>query len=156
MAITPCGVETNVISQLPDKPVTDGGFTSAQFKAKFDQVGLAIKNYINNTLIPNITNQFQPKISSANTLNAKYLTDASIAADKLADLIVTAQKIADATITAAKIANATITEEKLDTTSLDFETVNLVSDQVRHIFITDTVPTSESAHGIYLVYEAGE
>ena len=153
MAITPCGVETDVISQLPDKPVTDGGLTSAQFKAKFDQVGLAIKNYINNTLIPNITNQFQPKISSSNTLNGGLLTDASIAADKLADLIITAQKIANETITASQIANSTIPESKLDTTTLDYETVNLNANQVRPIFVTDTAPTSSSADGIYLVYE---
>lgn len=101
MALSQCNVDTDNISQLPDKPVTDGGLTPAQFKAKFDKFGLDLKTYINSTLIPQITAQFQTKLSGTNKLDPAYL--------------------------------------------------NVDSDQLRHIYVVETEPTSASADGIYLV-----
>ena len=43
-----------IIQQLDDEPNDVGGLTSAQLKAKFDQAGLAIQSYLNNTLIPEL------------------------------------------------------------------------------------------------------
>ena len=62
-------------------------------------------------------------------------------------------ELASRSVTGAKVALGTIKEENLDTSTLDYETVNLASDQVRKIFVTDTVPTTASPDGIYLVYE---
>lgn len=62
-------------------------------------------------------------------------------------------QLASRSVTGAKVALGTIKEENLDTSTLDYETVNLASDQVRKIFVTDTVPTTASPDGIYLVYE---
>ena len=62
-------------------------------------------------------------------------------------------QLAPRAVTGAKVALGTIKEENLDTSTLDYETVNLASDQVRKIFVTDTVPTTASPDGIYLVYE---
>lgn len=173
MAISQCNVTTDVISQLPDKPVTDGGLTSAQFKAKFDQVGLAIKTYINETLIPQITAQFQQKISSSNPVSGSFLTDASVVADKLADLIVTAQKIADSAITAAKLANGSVGTAKIADEAITsakiasgvvtaaklgnditYANVGLAADQVRAIKFGTAVPTtSDISDGeIYIQY----
>jgi hypothetical protein len=54
MAITQFGKDMNIISNLSDAPNVDDGLTAAQLKAKFDEGGKAIKEYINDTLIPAI------------------------------------------------------------------------------------------------------
>lgn len=62
-------------------------------------------------------------------------------------------ELAERSVTGAKVALGTIKEENLDTSTLDYETVNLAANQVRPIFVTNTVPTTSSDDGIYLVYE---
>ncbi len=51
------GLDTDldVIQSLDDEPNDVGGLTAAELKGKFDQSGNAIKNYINNTLLPAIS-----------------------------------------------------------------------------------------------------
>ena len=95
-------------------------------------------------------------------ITAALLADGAVTTEKLGNLAVTAAKIANATITAeklaagavgtAKIADGAVTAAKL-ASSLTYAAVNLESNQVRPIFVTDTAPTSASADGIYLVYE---
>lgn len=46
--------DLNIIAKLDDEPNDVGGLTADQLKAKFDEAGNLIKNYINNTLIPAI------------------------------------------------------------------------------------------------------
>ena len=46
--------DLNIIQKLDDEPNDVGGLTSAQLKAKFDEAGNAIKDYINNDMIPAI------------------------------------------------------------------------------------------------------
>lgn len=79
-----------------------------------------------------------------------YSTSYSTAA--VGDNSVGAQQLIDRSVTGGKIALATVKEENLDTSTLDHETVNLNTNQVRPIFVTSTVPTTSSADGIYLVY----
>lgn len=50
MSIERCTVDTNVISELPDAPA----ISASELKGKFDTGESGIKNYINNTLIPDI------------------------------------------------------------------------------------------------------
>ena len=40
--------DLNIISKLGDNPGTDNGLTPNGLKAKFDEAGLAIQNFINN------------------------------------------------------------------------------------------------------------
>lgn len=63
MAITQCGVDTSVISQLADKPA----LTSAELKASFDEAGTGIKNYINNTLLSGITSEITSAVNTLGT-----------------------------------------------------------------------------------------
>ena len=44
--------DLNIIQKLDDEPNDVGGLTSDQLKAKFDEAGNTIKEYINETLIP--------------------------------------------------------------------------------------------------------
>ncbi len=78
---------------------------------------------------------------------------AGITQGSVADGSITAGKLASGAVTTGKIDDAAVTEAKLDTTTLDYETVNLNANQVRPIYVTNTVPTGASADGIYLVYE---
>lgn len=44
--------DMNIIAKLDDEPNTVGGLTAAQLKGKFDEGGVAIKEYINTVLLP--------------------------------------------------------------------------------------------------------
>lgn len=54
LEITPLNGSFNIIQQLDDEPNDVGGLSAAELKAKFDQAGLAIQTYINETLIPEV------------------------------------------------------------------------------------------------------
>ena len=46
--------DLEIIQALDDEPNDVGGLTAAQLKAKFDEGPEALRDYINNTLIPSI------------------------------------------------------------------------------------------------------
>lgn len=46
--------DLSIISMLDDEPNDVGGLTSSELKAKFDEAGNIIKNYINNSLVPSV------------------------------------------------------------------------------------------------------
>ena len=52
MAIAPFNKDMDIIQQLDDEPNDVGGLTAQELKEKFDEGGNALKNYINQTLIP--------------------------------------------------------------------------------------------------------
>lgn len=54
LEITFLNGDLNIIQKLDDEPNDVGGLTSAQLKAKFDESGLIIQKYINQTLIPEL------------------------------------------------------------------------------------------------------
>ena len=51
MAFTQFTRDMDIIAKLSDSPNVDDGLTADQLKAKFDEGGKAIKDYINNTLL---------------------------------------------------------------------------------------------------------
>lgn len=54
MAIEKLSADLNIISKLGDYPLADDGMEPDQFKAKFDEAGKIIKQYINEVLIPSL------------------------------------------------------------------------------------------------------
>ncbi len=46
--------DMDIIAKLDDQPNDVGGLSAAELKAKFDEGGKAIQEYINNTLIPEV------------------------------------------------------------------------------------------------------
>lgn len=50
--LLPFSKEMGIISALDDEPNDVGGLTAAELKAKFDEAGVSIQKYINETLIP--------------------------------------------------------------------------------------------------------
>lgn len=57
MSIQKFDKNMNIVAALDDEPNDVGGLTSAELKAKFDEGGKAIKDYINETVIPAIDRQ---------------------------------------------------------------------------------------------------
>ena len=89
---------------------------------------------------------------ASGAVTAEKLSQGAVTAEKIASAAVDSTKIAAGAATTAKIADGAVTAVKL-ASSLTYAAVNLESNQVRPIFVTDTAPTSASADGIYLVYE---
>ena len=54
MAITTMTDNLDIIAALADTPNDTSGLTAAQLKAKFDEAGNTVKEYINDTLIPGV------------------------------------------------------------------------------------------------------
>lgn len=54
MAIEKLSSDLNIISKLGDYPLSDDGLEPDQFKAKFDEAGKLIKQYINEVLVPSM------------------------------------------------------------------------------------------------------
>lgn len=52
MALPAFETNLNIIQQLDDEPNDVGGLTAAELKAKFDEAGLTIQKWINETLLP--------------------------------------------------------------------------------------------------------
>ena len=70
--------DMSIISKLGDNPGADNGLPTSAFRAKFDEAGIAIQNYINNTLIPAINPSSNPEaglsMTGAINMNKKALT----------------------------------------------------------------------------------
>lgn len=65
MAMTAFTYDMNIIAKLDDEPNDVGGLTAAQLKAKFDEGGLALKEYVNDTLIPEIEQEIADTMADA-------------------------------------------------------------------------------------------
>ena len=89
---------------------------------------------------------------AAGAVSTEKLAQGAVTTEKIASAAVDSTKLAAGAATTAKIADGAVTAAKL-ASSLTYAAVNLESNQVRPIFVTDTAPTSASADGIYLVYE---
>lgn len=66
MALTQFTKDMNIISALDDEPNDVGGLSADELKAKFDEGGLAVKSYINGTLLVEINT----KLATKDELNA--------------------------------------------------------------------------------------
>ena len=140
-----------VIHALSDNPVTDDNLTVQQFKDKFDQAAVAIKNYLNNTLIPAIEAAIPSSITTA-MLGSKVVTTA-----KIDDKAVGTGQIDDKAVGTSQLDDECVTAAQLDS-ALTYTAVNLNFDQVRAIkFGTDIPTTSDISDGeIYIKYTEPE
>ena len=65
--------EMAIIQQLDDEPNDVGGLTAAQLKAKFDEGGQALKDYLNGTLLPALERLGVGAILQTASAEMKYL-----------------------------------------------------------------------------------
>jgi len=56
--------DLNIISQLSDEPNSNDGLSAEDLKARFDKAGNVIKNYINDTLVPDLEREIAKAITN--------------------------------------------------------------------------------------------
>ena len=64
MAIRPLNSDLNNISALDDEPNDVGGMSAGELKGRFDAAGNTIKDYLNNTLIPDVCTEISDTVSA--------------------------------------------------------------------------------------------
>ena len=87
MDFTPLEKDMNIISALDDEPNDVGGLTATELKAKFDEGGNAIKDYLNNTVIPEVKAALGDKAGKDELqgLVLGQIPDGTITEDKLSE-----------------------------------------------------------------------
>lgn len=75
MALTKFEKDMSIIQKLDDEPNDVGGLTAAELKAKFDEGGEAVKDFLNETLIPELNEGFTGSVPTSTTINGHPLTD---------------------------------------------------------------------------------
>jgi hypothetical protein len=100
MSLTKYTERTDVISQLSDQPA----LTSAQLKAKFDESGTKIKNYLNNTLTTEVEqlvatekSALQTIINTLQTNITNYISDREKAIYHVGKIVIETENINPAT-----------------------------------------------------------
>lgn len=135
MALTRFTKEAGVISVLDNRPNITNGLTPAALKAKFDELGAALKDYLNGTLCQelegtggagnigidtisgltatNIQDALEALKEAIDGATTGALPNGSVSTAKIADLAVTTAKLAELAVTTAKIADLAVTAAKL-------------------------------------------
>ena len=112
MALTRFEGDADVISQLSDQPNDNDGLSAAQLKAKFDQFGSTFKEYVNETLIPELETAINAAAAGIGSsgFSGAIITDGTITAEKLATTAgaqaVKTEVVRDGAITLQKLAAA--------------------------------------------------
>lgn len=135
--------DLSIISLLDDEPNDVGGLSAEEFKAKFDEAANTIKDYINETLLPelasdigaqNIGIETIPGVTGATNVQAALTKIESQLVDMtqgaVADGSINAAKLADDAVTADKLANNAVTADKLADDAV--ETAALADNAVTH------------------------
>ena len=120
MAIPKFEKDISYISKLADQPNdnTNSPLSAAQLKERFDAAGNDIKAFINDELVPAISEDIAAAaegLSGGGQLSEEKIADGAISASKLAVAAVRTEAMADAAVTTAKMAdNATIATKIAD------------------------------------------
>lgn len=133
----------DIISKLADEPNDVGGMGAAELKAKFDEAGKLIANYINKTLIPEITSDIDAAaqgIPSGGGISGNILAPLSITDDKIKN--VNGSKIDDGTISTEKHAKGSITRELLAENAKTVQTEDFPNKVVPNRALADNAVTS--------------
>ena len=80
LAIPAFEEDVDVIQKLDDEPNDVGGLTAAELKAKFDEAGNRIKTYLNETLVPSISETVAEAEERAEAEAARVLAEEQRAA----------------------------------------------------------------------------
>lgn len=115
MSFTKITKDMNILSALSDMPNADDGLSADLLKAKFDEAGVSIKDYINNTLVEELMGENASESIGAKAISG--VTGENIYAqlldlkNQLNNTVVGA--LPDHSITSAKLQNNVVTGEKL-------------------------------------------
>lgn len=120
MALDKLNEDLHIIEQLADQPNDADGMSAAELKAKFDYAALAIQEYINNVLIPQVESSISA--GTVDLISGNQLVDGSIQAAKLAALSIVAEKIANGAVVSTKIADSAVSAAKIASQAVDLKT----------------------------------
>ena len=134
MSFTRLDNDLNIIQKLSDNPNADG-LTAQALKKKFDDAGLIIQNYINNSLLPQLSGDnaagnigideiagleadtvqeaLELIIQNMIDISQESVADGSVSTEKLADDAVETAKIADGAVTTAKLGDGAVGTAKI-------------------------------------------
>lgn len=104
------------ISKLDDEPNDVGGLSADELKARFDQAGQDIKQYINEALVPQAESAIEAAalgVGGGGAISGEMLAPKSISSEKLADGAVTAEKVAAGAVATGAIADKAVAEGKI-------------------------------------------
>ncbi|MBQ5841370.1 MAG: hypothetical protein IIW40_05390 [Clostridia bacterium] len=136
IVIKPCGVDTDNITRLGDRPNTDNELSADQLKRVFDKTGADIKSFINESLLPDLERSFgemdtaltkKPAGSGVQKAYDGELVDAVPGVDYQAP-------IEDGEITAAMLAEDAIIAGRLRFESAAAETASFAADSTYEDF----------------------
>jgi hypothetical protein len=124
MAVTQFTKDMNIIAALSDEPNDSDGLSAAQLKAKFDEGGLALKEYLNDSLIPDLT---AANVTYTDTtgggitgntvseaLESVYTQIVNTALGTIPDGSITEAKLDTDSVTTVKILDGAVTSDKID------------------------------------------
>lgn len=121
--------DMNIIQKLNDEPNDRDGLTAGELKAKFDEGGLAVKEYLNNTLKPYVDGlEEDADAHAARTDNPHSVTKAQVGLGSVPNVSTNNQT---PTYTAASSLTALVSGEKLGTAF--GKLAKAVSDLISHI-----------------------
>ncbi len=113
MAFTKVTKDMGIISALADKPNDVGGLTAAQLKAKFDEAGAALKDYLNNVLTAELEAAGGAGNIGIQSIGTLAATTVQAALEALHSAITEAHEPVDGSVTTAKLAANAVTTDKL-------------------------------------------
>lgn len=134
MSFTRFDKDPGVISALSTRPNITDGLTPAALKAKFDELGAALTEYINETLLPEmeesgadamgieaiegmVATTVQEALAelkeSINSATTGTLPDGSVTTGKLQDAAVTEQKLGELSVATGKLQDGAVATDKL-------------------------------------------
>lgn len=164
MALTPFEEDVEVIIDLSDLPNDDDGLSADELKAKFDFGSVAIKEYINSILLPEIeaiVAAAASGISPISGLSGVSIVDGSIPASKLKTTS------GSEAVTTDAVRNNAITMEKLGTDVLNqftdilnaYATLNTRTSSMGNSIteLTETVDGKQNQHdAVQITLESGK
>lgn len=143
MSLTLFNKDLDIIAKLEDEPNDVGGLGAAQLKAKFDEAGNIIKDYINKTLIPEIESGIDSAAQGVGTgdgIDGSKLLNDSVPTDKIKNL--DGAKISDGTLTTSKHAKGSITRELLAENAKTLQTEDFPNKVVPNRALADDAVTT--------------
>lgn len=112
MAFTQFTKDMEIIGKLSDTPNVDDGMTADQLKAKFDEAGESIKEYINNTLLPECEAPITADRIATGAVTGTKIADGAVTVSKIATGAIVSSRINDGSVITAKISDGAVTTEK--------------------------------------------
>lgn len=108
--------DMNIIALLDNEPNDVGGMSAEALKAKHDEAGIILKDYINNTLLPAFAGEYGAENVGITTIGGLTgATNTQKALERIVELMqeMTQGAVANESITTAKLAPKAVTAEKI-------------------------------------------